>query len=158
SGEFKALSALGTSPDLPMGGLLSPDDKTFYVRNPKRIIAFDLASGQQHSVFTLSRSGSIVRSALSDDGRVLALVIQDDNAFVVARVAADGTDYRELYTASSIGTVNIAWTKDYSAILIGLIDVKAGVVKLMRIPERGGQPEFTGLDGNSDFFRGYFSL
>ena len=65
----------------------------------------------------------------------------------LARVAVDGSDYRDLYTSNSARNLmsGLAWSKDSQAILFLEVDRRDNG-QLMRLPLMGGQPEFTGLE------------
>jgi Tol biopolymer transport system component len=173
SGEFKPVFTFSPSPDHGTIGQLAPDDKSLYVAGSdgKSIRAIDLTSGQQKRVIEMSRN--LAGFALSPDGQALALAThalpgnsgyEATDSLVVARVSVDGSGYREIYTAQPVSPLgSLAWSKDGAGILVSWkvtpADGPAQARKLMRIPESGGEPEFTGLEQKtSGFIGGWINL
>ena len=82
---------------------------------------------------------------LSPDGRMWALWRVDPQArkAVLGIAAADGSDFRELYSPGfSTVFTHLAWTRDGRTILFKLQDKP----QIMRIPAQGGAPEPTGIE------------
>jgi len=153
TGEFKPVLTVDPSPDGTLGQL-SSDDKTFYVQNSDwdSIVAFDIATGLQRTVFKLPRTGKLGAFALSDDGRRLALAIDDGKGTVIASVSTNGSDYRELYSEALKGSV--AWANGTNEILFRAFQDSSW--KIMRISLYGGKPVSTGLERSTPI--GWFSL
>lgn len=150
SGEFKEL------PAVPGPHALSLDDKILYQirRDPKdaahipdRIVAVDLASGRETPIFTMPKPGNEAM-VLSPDGRTLALRWVDQTASPrqthIARIAADGSGYRDLYVGPATGQGNLAWTADGRGILFD--QPHDDKFRILRLPAEGGAPEFTGVE------------
>lgn len=139
--------------------ILSPDDKTAYApaRNRAigpdvmdRIIAVDLNTGAPKVICTLPATGPVALR-ISPDGRTIAIARLDPKTdqIHIARVAIDGSDYRELHAAYA-GSSNgrMAWTHDGRGILFVQGSANDSNHQLMRLPADGGKPEFTGLEAN----------
>ncbi|MEP7365437.1 MAG: hypothetical protein ABI972_19455 [Acidobacteriota bacterium] len=158
SGEFKQILEFDDA--VLRGGVfaISPDDQTIYKagRDPKnrqivdRIVAIDLKTGLQKQVCAFPGTGDAGIN-LSPDGRTLAIRRVDTQAgkTYLARVAVDGSDYREIHTATSSSGIPVqidqfVWTKDGRGIFFGVRqDDKS---KIMRISAEGGDPEATDFD------------
>jgi Tol biopolymer transport system component len=134
---------------------LSPDDKTLYIAGRDgseagridRILAVDLATKQQRTIFRLPADGSISAFALSPDGRSIALK-RDDSSSHLAIVGVDGGGYHEIYTESRAAlspTFGLAWNKDSLSILFGW-RANAASWQVMRLPAEGGKPESLGVE------------
>jgi len=156
TGQFTLVHTFApASPDyVAATGLLAPDDRTLYMvtTDLHGLVALDLTTGQPRPFFTVPENRGIRALALADDGRTIALAVQDKTAAIVARVEVDGTGYRELHRAARGQATRggVAWTKDRSGILFFLSSVNSTTWKLMRISADGGEPEFTGLDQSAD--------
>jgi Tol biopolymer transport system component len=128
---------------LPLG-VLSPDDKLLYWRpnnSPEDIEVVEVATGRPKQMFTVP--GGVIRLALSPDSKTLSIIGGKDGAWHLARIAVDGSGYRELY--SGVAPVDPDWTKDGHSILFAQQEKNSAVQRIMRIPAEGGQPEFTGF-------------
>lgn len=101
-------------------------------------------------VFTFLQSTHIGGSALSPDGRTIA-VARDDQATkqtIVTKVDVDGSGYRELSVLPGMtGTANqtVTWTSDGRGILVA-IQTKGTNYQIMRVPADGSKAESTGLE------------
>ena len=148
TGEFKQVMAFKPSPKHGTIGALAPDDKTLYVGTNDRagILAFDLSTGQQRTVFTLSGTQKLAGWALADEGRRVALILADNkDGYAVASVSVAGTDYRELYSWSQPAFgVQLATGTAGKGILFSMKPPDAPW-RIMRISATGGTPEFTGV-------------
>ena len=135
---------------------ISLDDQTVYHagRDPKnsklvvdRIVAIDIKTGQQRQLSTVPGTGG-AGIKLSPDGRTLAIRRFDSQTRNThfARMAVDGSSYRELYTAAYSGGQidHLAWTKDGLGILFGI--GQDDKWRIVRIPAEGGNPEATDFD------------
>jgi Tol biopolymer transport system component len=116
---------------------ISPDDKTLYVVQRNRIVAFDLLTSQYKEIWKPTTAGIVINGlALSPDGRTLALATARQLGFVgpVVRIATDGSGYRELYP-SAFGS--LTWSKDGRSILfMGDSQERS---QLLRISAEGGK-------------------
>lgn len=134
----------------------APDGRSAYIFKPEpgqspRIVAIDLETGNERSVFVLPRPSSVWTAglALSRDGRTLAMAWNEGGATVFATVAIDGTAFRELGKYSPEMTAGqLAWTRDGRAFLFARRPAD-GICRLMRISATGGQAEFTGFEMES---------
>jgi Tol biopolymer transport system component len=128
---------------LPLGAL-SPDEKLLYWRpnnSSETIEVVEVATGRPKQMFTVP--GGVIRGTLSPDGKTLSIIGGKDSAWHLARIAVDGSGYRELY--SGVAPVDPDWTKDGRWILFAQQEKNSAVQRIMRIPAEGGQPEFTGI-------------
>jgi Tol biopolymer transport system component len=81
-------------------GLLSPDDRTMYFTRdgdevtPAALLAFDLASGQERTVYTGATRAYFSAAAMSRDGRKFAGVLVAADAREVVVFDADGKNVR----------------------------------------------------------------
>jgi Tol biopolymer transport system component len=142
---------------------LSRDDQTIYkgARDPgqgpapaanrpfDRILALDLKTGEQKQSLMLPETAYSFR--LSPDGQTFMLQAQPDPAkpeFYIARMSANGTDYRRL--AGPFRLAGVAWTGDSRTIFFGEVEQTATSVRftssrVMRLSMNGGAPVFTGM-------------
>ncbi|HSP69054.1 MAG TPA: hypothetical protein VLN48_15115, partial [Bryobacteraceae bacterium] len=81
--------------------------------------------------------------ALSPDSKTLSVVGGSEGKWHLARIAVDGSGYRELY--SGVAPVDPTWTRDGRSILFAQQEKNSAVQRIMRIPAEEGQPEFTGI-------------
>jgi Tol biopolymer transport system component len=166
SGRFTEIPGVPFQPFV-----ISPDDKTLYTLTRESdtgqvsVLAFDLGAGKESKTSKTPINGFISRVfandptrrfgaalSLSPDGRTLAFyhAVGTNNEWRLARVAVDGTGYREL--DSSVGATSklLVWTRDGRNILFGQYNAAGNVARIMRIPAAGGKAEFTGLAINGD--------
>ena len=144
---------------------ISPDEKTLYTAAGEpskfngfdRIIAVDLASGQEREVLRFSGipelpGGGGVGIAISPDGRSLAVATTNPKTAEARlfRVDVDGGNYRELHGPYQANTTweKLVWTKDgrsivFAASVGGRNSNRKG--EIMRIGSAGGSPESTGV-------------
>ena len=90
---------------------------------------------------------SIGNPYLSPDGKTLAFIWRSSqaNKQVVARVAIDGSDYREIHSLKrGVQLDHLAWDKDGKTLLFGTRTDEEW--KIMRISADGGKPEASGFD------------
>jgi Tol biopolymer transport system component len=166
TGEFTHVLTFDPSVKFGSPGDLSPDNRSLYVESldAGSILAIDLTNGQPRTVFKASRAGTLVGPALSHDGQKLAFAIRGEkSSFTLARVSVDGSDYRELYTGP-LNTINFTWADDQHGILFVqhvaptiTVESKNNHWRIMRIPEDGGNPEFTGVRSPTGFM-GRFNM
>jgi Tol biopolymer transport system component len=138
-------------------GMLSRDEQTIYAggltekknggSQVDRILAIDLNTGQQKQVCRLTATFGFVGLQLSPDGGTLAIRYQDQETrrTHLARVAVDGSGYREIYTGDAgVQHNHFAWSKDGRRILFGVQQEDKNII--MAIPAEGGKAETSGFD------------
>jgi Tol biopolymer transport system component len=142
-------------PQLGWVTALAPDDSTAYILTREdaspaaaatAIVAIDLPSGRQTSIFNAAAERRINSVVLSDDGRRLALFTFTDRGgrttATLATIQSDGSGYRQIHqTTKRVDEVaqQIQWSKDGRTLFF----LEDGQV--MRIAAEGGVTEFTGL-------------
>ena len=156
SGKFTEILA----PDMSYLSLsaLSPDERTLYVTlqdeatHTGGIGSYDLATGKYRRVYSVL--GFVNSFALSPSGSTLAMALSLPRPGGwegrLARIAADGSDFRELYAPQPDSTEKdifgggpmLAWTKDGKAILFAQ---GSREWRLMRISSEGGPAKFIEL-------------
>jgi Tol biopolymer transport system component len=144
---------------------VSPDDKTFYIADGQpadnsailveRILAVDIATGQERQVFRLPGAPETLPRAaafgitLSPDGRTLAMATINPKTQEarISLVDVDGTNFRELYGPYRTDTTydKIIWAKTGGAIFFTALNEREGKPEIMRIAVAGGKPQPTGL-------------
>jgi dipeptidyl aminopeptidase/acylaminoacyl peptidase len=151
TGEFRPI------PSIPSIGMPSPDGKTLYLlrRDPKdaatapdRIVAVDIESGRESQVSIPPVAGS-TSFALSPDGRTLALMWNDlqSKQKRIARVAVDGTGYREL-SSGAAGVIGneLTWSPDGRRILFNKRRDDKPMWQIVWVSADGGTPQFAGVE------------
>ena len=147
-------------------GVLSPDDKTFYLvararSQPlwTRIVGIEVATGIERPVVTFPGSGLTTPPALaiSPDGSMLALRTEDGR---IRAVRIDGNEYRELkgsfpgfanpYGPTAAGSPAVLqWTPDgKSIVFVASTAASPAGWRLMKVSASGGLAEFDGLDSS----------
>jgi Tol biopolymer transport system component len=139
-------------------GALAADGKTMYVRdwteadNLASIVAYDTSSGAKRAIWSrkVPDSRLVSEPALSPDGRSLAFFVLDESyQGRLARVAVDGTGYREIATNLPRPS-SPRWAQGGRTIVF--IDRAGGGFRLMRVSSAGGQaPIFTGFSTPDEF-------
>jgi Tol biopolymer transport system component len=135
----------------PVNPLFSPDARTLYFRlcdkKCNRIVAVDLATGQQRQVLKVEDPEQISGLTLSSDGRTLASVIIDavwqpgrpPITGQLFRIGVDGSEYHKLgFQFSTSNSPTLSWAADGSAVLV--LEQRNGVQSLTRVPASGGNP------------------
>jgi len=108
---------------------------------PFQIESIDLDTGEQKAAFLLPLAGGITRIALSPDDRTIAISWWNGNMLHVARVAVDGTGFRELYTVDLLRPAGsgLGWSADGRSIVF-YQQPSHRPSGIMRIPAEGGAP------------------
>ncbi|HEY4362902.1 MAG TPA: hypothetical protein VGN17_18170 [Bryobacteraceae bacterium] len=143
---------------LPYGNcglyMLSPDEKTLYMQcntddhGTYRVLARDRNTGQERVLATFADLWGAPSADLSPDGRTLAIGWIDgplagsrtDPKLRLARVSADGGDFREIWapTGRIIGGGTVVWDPDGGSILFIQAGGDGDKWGVMRVPADGG--------------------
>ena len=167
TGEFQRLFAKDTPDEVrSFVGVLSPDDRTFYLAaRPRsqplwtRIVAVEVVTGVERPVVTISGAGLATPPAvaITPDGATLAIHTEDGRTMTVR---SDGTQYRELegpfpgfanpYGRAAAGSPAVMqWTPDGNSIVFAArTSASPAGWRLMKVPANGGTVEFDGFDSS----------
>lgn len=153
--EFKAAIASDNRTLYATGPLLRPDATNGGGRI-NSIVAADLTTGQQRTVFTTESEGLMPGLSLSPDGRTIAfftytLPFGNSSILHLAFVGADGNGFRELPSA---GSSRVLWSRDGRSLLLGSAgrgEVRAGSIVRVDVETGTIRPTGVQIDGLGSF-------
>jgi Tol biopolymer transport system component len=111
------------------------------------VIAWDIETGQEREV----TAGSGL-SALSFDGKQLAVTRPDGKDLVIDVLPVTGGPKREVYRVPGFQGAAIEWTPDGRYLIFGPFDgpVSLGQKLFMRVPVEGGEAQSIGISASQD--------
>ena len=169
NGAWTLLKKLGAGEAFKWSSGISPDGRTIYLnrdptgsgnRRVNHLIAWDIETGQERELM----EGAGLLSALSYDGKQLAVTRSDGKDLVIEVLPAAGGPKREVHRIPGFQGAGLAWTPDgrYLIFCPFVGNVRLGGKLYMRVSVEGGEPQPIGISASQEeqvqFPRGFGAL